>query len=84
MSDAKTKVTVVVPRREFHPGYWSLGRTRGQGVHFLTGKTQIEVTAKELEELREDEAKGFLTLVLAHEAVPADPKPEPKPDGAKK
>jgi hypothetical protein len=63
MSEQKTKVVVVVPRREFHPGFWSLGATRGQGVFFPIGKTEIEVTPAELEELKGDETRGFITLV---------------------
>jgi len=63
MADQKQKVVVVVPKREFHAGYWSLGVTRGQGVFFPTGKTEIEVTAAELDELKVDEGRGFLMLV---------------------
>jgi hypothetical protein len=83
MSEQKQKVVVVVPRREFHAGFWSLGRTRGQGVFFPTGKTEIEVTDAELKELRGDEERNFLTIVLLAkgERFIAD---EPKAAPAKK
>lgn len=61
--DQKHKVVVVVPRREFHDGYWSLGGSRGQGVKFPTGQTPIDVTDAELAELRDDEKRGFVMLV---------------------
>jgi len=78
----KTKIIVVVPKREFHPGFWSLGLSRpGKAVHFPTGKTQIEVTEEELAELKVDEEKGFLTLVQlsAGERFVSDEKPAPEP-----
>jgi len=79
----KTKVIVVVPKREFHQGFWSLGQTRGQGVHFPTGKTEIEVTPEELAELKVDEEKGFITLVQRGERF-ASAEPPAKPDPSKK
>jgi hypothetical protein len=60
----KIPVTVVVPKREEFKGYYSLGRSRpGKGVHFETGKTDLEVTPTELAELKEDEAAGFLIVI---------------------
>jgi hypothetical protein len=60
----KKKIIVVVPHRDGTiQGFWSLGISRGQGVHFPKGKTEIDVTPAELEELKVDEAKGFITLV---------------------
>lgn len=60
----KIPVTVVVPKREEFKGYWSLGRSRpGRGVFFETGRTDIEVTAAELAELKEDEAAKHLVVV---------------------
>jgi hypothetical protein len=63
-SNEKIPVTVAVPPRPDFKGYWSLGRSRpGHGVFFQTGKTDIEVTPKELAELKEEEASGYLLVV---------------------
>ena len=48
-------VIVVVPPRDGHKGFWSLGRTRpGKGKFFPTGSTEFEATPEELAELNED------------------------------
>lgn len=81
MAPSTTTVVVVVPPRpEPHKGYYSLGRTRpGKGVFFPSGQTEIDVTAEELAELKEEAtskkvmdnsveggfrmAPGFLTVI---------------------
>src|SRR5689334_21189122 len=68
----KIPVTVVVPKREEFKGYWSLGRSRpGKGVHFEAGRTDLEVTAEELKELREDEVAGHLIVIEYSQAEAA-------------